>query len=133
MNPHLKYRTATSYGWTRIDMLIQVYDMAINAMKNGVEILNGTREGNILEARIDAQRKVLLIADGLAVEKGGTAVDVLNLCLFVFDKIPSDDVNDWNSALNILETLKEGFVSIQDEAREAERNGQIPALDAVAG
>ena len=133
MNPHLKYRTATAYGWTRIDMLIQVYDMAIDAMKNGIEIIDGTREGDITDARIDAQRKVLLIADGLAVDQGGTAVDVLNLCLFVFDKIPSDKVADWKDALRILETLREGFVSIQNEAREAERNGSIPALDTVAG
>jgi hypothetical protein len=113
-------------------MLVYIYDHAINAIREGVEILDGSAEGEIVQARLNAQRKVLLIIDGLAIDEGGTPVDVLRLCLFVFDKVQTDSVDDWAAAQRILETLREGFAGIQEEAREAEKQGLIPPLDTVA-
>ena len=93
------------------------------------------REGSlteIVEARIDAQRKVLMITDGLALDHGEVPLKILQLCVFVLDQIQSDSPQPWIAAAKLLETVREGFLGVQDAARLAEQNGEIPTLQ-VAG
>ncbi|MEZ6062775.1 MAG: hypothetical protein R3C19_20720 [Planctomycetaceae bacterium] len=127
MSPRERYRIASSYGWTRIDMLIHIYEQTINSLRAGQRILeqNG---GDLFAARIDAQRKILLIVDGLALDQGGTPMQVLRLCLFALEQVRSDSAESWASAAKVLETVRDGFVEIREEARAAERDGLIPAL-----
>ena len=129
MNPHQHYRRSSSFGWTRIDMLIHVYNHAINSLRKGADVL--AREGSpadVVEARIDAQRKVLLITDGLALDHGEVPVRILQLCVFILDQLQSDSVEAWKNAAKLLETVREGFLGVQDAARKAEQAGEIPAL-----
>ena len=133
MNAHQQYRRSSSFGWTRIDMLIHVYNHAVNSLRNGADVI--AREGSptdIIQARIDAQRKVLLIADGLALDHGEVPIRILQLCVFVLAQIQTDSADAWTNAAKLLETVREGFLGIQDSARTAEQNGEIPALQ-VAG
>ena len=59
MNPHQQYRRNSSYGWTRIDMLIHIYNHTINSLQNGAELLEaGATADRLIAARIDAQKKM---------------------------------------------------------------------------
>lgn len=128
MNPHAKYRTATAISWTRIDMLLLIYENAIEALDKGIAILESADRTDFIHARVDAQRKILLIAEGLSVDTDPTAAHIMNLCVFILDQISTDSLENWQTSLKLIETLHEGFQQIADEARELERKGKIPQL-----
>jgi len=129
MNPHLKYRNAKAIAWTRIDMLLVIYEAAIEALDSGVNILESQDHSDLPQARIDAQRRVLLIAEGLSIDEDPTAAHIMNLCVFVLDQIQTDSLENWKTSVKLIETLHEGFQEIADDARELERTGQIPQLE----
>ncbi|MCP4787906.1 MAG: hypothetical protein GY903_34300 [Fuerstiella sp.] len=129
MNPHLKYRNAKAIAWTRIDMLLVIYEAAIEALDHGIGIIESQDHSELLHAQIDAQRKILLIAEGLSIDEDATAVHIMNLCVFVLDQIQTDKLEQWQTSLRLIETLHEGFQEIADDARELERTGQVPQLE----
>jgi len=129
MNPHQQYRRNSSYGWTRIDMLLHIYNHTINSLHSGAELLkSGASPNELVTARMDAQKKILLISDGLAVDQGGTPVQIMRLCVYALDQIQTDSPGAWESAAQVFSTVREGFEGIQEAAREAEQAGEIPAL-----
>lgn len=128
MNPHNRYRTAKAMSWTRIDMLLLIYENAIEALDRGVTVLESEDHTEMMHVRVDAQRKVLLIAEGLSVDEDPTAAHIMNLCVFILDQIAADEVENWKTSVRLLETLHEGFQGIADEARELEKKGSIPSL-----
>ena len=128
MNPHLKYRNAKAIAWTRIDMLLVIYEAAIEALDRGITILKSHDHSHLLQARLDAQRKVLLIAEGLSIDEDPTAAHIMSLCIFVLDQVQTDSLEQWKTSVKLIETLHEGFQEIADEARELERTGKIPQL-----
>lgn len=128
MNPHLKYRNAKANAWTRIDMLLVIYEAAIEALDRGIEILESQDHSDLLQARIDTQRRILLIAEGLSIDEDPTAAHIMKLCVFVLDQVQTDSPEQWKTSVQLIETLHEGFQEIADDARELERTGQIPQL-----
>jgi len=134
MNPHQQYRRNSSWGWTRIDMLLHIYNHTINSLHNGADLLKaGASPNEMVAARMDAQKNILLISDGLAVEQGGTPVQIMRLCIYALDQIQTDSPEAWESAAQVLTTVREGFEGIQEAAREAEHAGEIPALNHSTG
>lgn len=109
-------------------MLLLIYENAIESLDKGIHLLEADEGSEMLHARVDAQRKVLLIAEGLNVDEDPTAAHIMNLCVFILDQIATDSLENWRSSLKLLETLHEGFQQIAEEARELERKGTIPAL-----
>lgn len=128
MNAHASYKTAKANAWTRIDMLLLIYERTIESLDQGIEILESGDLTNLITTRLEAQKRVLLIADGLDIDSDSTAVHILNICVFILDEISSDSLEKWQSSLRLIETLHEGFQAIADEARELERTGKIPQL-----
>ena len=128
MNPHSSYKISKANAWTRIDMLLLIYERTIEALDQGIEILESGELSGLIQTRMEAQRRVLLITDGLDVDSDSTAVHILNLCVFILEQISSDEVDKWKASLKLIETLHEGFQAIADEARELERDGKIPQL-----
>ena len=128
MNPYAKYKNAKANSWTRIDMLLFIYENVIMSLDNGISILQSEDRSGMIMARIDAQKKILLLTEGLAVDTDPTAGHILNICVFILDQLLMDDVEAWKTSLSLIETLHEGFQAIADEARELERTGKIPQL-----
>ena len=110
-------------------MLLVIYEAAIEALDRGVNILESQELSDLPHARIDAQRRVLLIAEGLSIDEDPTAAHIMNLCVFVLDQIQTDSLENWKTSVKLIETLHEGFQEIADDARELERTGQIPQLE----
>ena len=128
MNPHSSYKISKANAWTRIDMLLLIYERTIEALDQGIEIIESGDLTELVFTRMEAQKRILLITDGLDVDSDSTAVHILNLCVFILDQINSDELEKWKSSLELIETLHQGFQAIADEARELERNGKIPQL-----
>jgi flagellar secretion chaperone FliS len=131
MNPHLKYKTVQSYSWTRVDMLILVYDQAVSALSEGARLLEQNRRAELPAVKLRAMKTLLAIAEGLNLQKGELPIQVLRLVVFALDQVRIESPEAWRSAESVISTLRAGFVEIQDEARKDEYEGRIPALDAV--
>lgn len=131
MNPYLKYQANQSYSWTRIDMLVLIYDQAVTTLKEGARLLEQDRASEITPVSLKAMRTLLAIFEGLNLSKGDLPVQVLRLVVFAMDQITTRSPEAWRSAAAVMDTLREGFLEIQDQARKDEFEGRIPALDAV--
>lgn len=112
-------------------MLLLIYDNAISALQDGLRQLDQPSSAGLTTARIDAQRAILLIADGLRLEEGEVPTNVLRICIFVLEQIMTKSPQNWRASLNAIQTLREGFAAVQNEARDAEHAGRIPALNVV--
>ena len=131
MNPHLKYKTVQSYSWTRVDMLILVYDQAVSALSEGARLLEQNRKAELPTVKLRAMKTLLAIAEGLNLQRGELPIQVLRLVVFALDQVRIESAEAWRSAESVISTLRAGFLEIQDEARKDEYEGKIPSLDAV--
>jgi flagellin-specific chaperone FliS len=131
MNPYLKYKQASSLSWTRVDMLLLVYDQAVAALNEGTLLLEQGRTSELMPVSLRAARTLLMIADGLDLQKGELPVQVLRLVVYALDQIRTNTPKNWRSASAVIGQLRDGFLEIQDRARNDEYEGRIPALDAV--
>jgi flagellar secretion chaperone FliS len=131
MNPHLKYKTVQSYSWTRVDMLILVYDQAVSALSEGARLLEQNRKAELPAVKLRAMKTLLAIAEGLNLQRGELPIQVLRLVVFALDQVRIESAEAWRSAESVISTLRAGFLEIQDDARKDEYEGRIPALDAV--
>lgn len=131
MNPHLRYQKAQTLSWTRVDMLLTIYEHVVASLSEGAVLLENENLSGLLPVRIRAQKALLAVADGLDLEQGELPTQVLRLVVFALDQVRTNDAASWRSAARVMQTLRDGFAEIQDQARLAEYDGKIPALDAV--
>lgn len=129
MDPRTHYKSSQAHSWTRIDMLLHVYDHAIRAVKEGAGALSRKENIDNKLLRIDAQSKVMLIVDGLSPDQGSVPQNILRICEFVIDITCGNDAKAWTTAAEMLEVIRSGFDEIKEQARVAEAEGKIPALD----
>lgn len=113
-------------GWTRIDMLIQLYDRAISSLSGASEALTVGDDHTYARLFLDAQKTILAIHTGLKPDEYEIAFNVARLLHFVLSAIEQKNFRD---AIMVMENLRDGFVGIADEANELERTGQIPAFE----
>lgn len=131
MNPYLAYRRPEpSSGWTRIDLLLALYDGAIERLdKAEAALARGDRP-----AALTLLAKTQLIVAGMAtgvraeVDPDGCA-NVLRLYEFVVRELVKATAEAVRDARKILCTLREGFQAIRAEAVEMERSGRLQSAE----
>lgn len=131
MNPHLKYKTTQSLAWTRIEMLLLIYDQAVMTLNEGAKLLESDRSSELTPISLKAMRTLLMIADGLDLNQGELPAQVMRLVVFSLDQIRTQSPDAWRSAAHVMSKLREGFQEIQEQARNDEYEGRIPSLNAV--
>jgi flagellin-specific chaperone FliS len=109
-------------------MLLLIYDRAILEVSSGVQELSTESGTEIVQHRFQAQKAILLLAEGLDLQQGEVPQNIMQLCLFALEQISGDDIDQWQAAGRVLATLRNAFESIRDEANRMENNKQIPAL-----
>ncbi|HQX49175.1 MAG TPA: hypothetical protein PLY87_07600 [Planctomycetaceae bacterium] len=132
MNPYSKYKQASSLAWTRIDMLLVIYDQAVLALDEGRRLLGENRASELGPVQLRAMRALVAIVDGLDLRQGELPIQIVRLVEFSLDQIRSSSPNAWHSAAEVINTLRSGFQQIQEQARNDEYEGRIPALGAVS-
>jgi flagellin-specific chaperone FliS len=107
-------------------MLIALYD-------SGITSLNGAREaqrgGDPLAAnthRLKALRVVHALAAGLDLSHGEVPQQIARLCEYMQHSLLAATPESIESALKIMNTLRDAFSAVRDQAAELERLGQIP-------
>ena len=133
MTPHFSYQRSTAASWTRIDLLLTVYDVGIHTANAALAALAEGDDDEATRHRLKFYRVLMQILDGLDVQYESTQ-NIQRLALHMFDRSTRGTADDWRSVLKILETLREGFAAIREEAVEMESRGLVASaaeVDAV--
>jgi flagellar protein FliS len=128
MNPYMKYRQQQVPAWTRIDMLIALYDGAIERMEKAAHAI---KTNDVTTAKPFLYRSVLIVrelANGLDHKYGELPLNYLKLYEFVIRCLDSLEIDKIEAALGVLRVLRKGLQEIHSEATDLERSGQIPPI-----
>ena len=131
MNPYSAYSQQQTTGWTRIDLVLALYNGAIERLtKARAELERGnTRAATSL--LVKAQLIVAEMAAGVDLRYGEIPCNLLRLYAFVVERISLCKIEDIDAALRVLNTLREGMHGIREEAVQLERDGKIPPVNNV--
>jgi flagellin-specific chaperone FliS len=125
MNPAVAYRQPYSPGWTRVDMLLALYDGAIERLELAASSL---RSGD----RMTAVRLLTRAATIVAELVGGVdphyvhAQEFLHLYGVVSTGISRVTLADTEGSLSLLRAMRDGLADCRGEASRLEREGVLP-------
>ncbi len=132
-NRHSAYRQSKATSWTRIEMLLALYDAALFATHHAEQSI---RQGDTAALARDQPRSQRLITEllaGVDVEQGELARNIHLLLMFCLMQTTGKSAEEWAAAVSILGQLREAFMQIRDEATQLEHAGRIPRLGLGTG
>ncbi len=115
-------------GWTRIDLLLQLYDRGIERVGNAKAALEAEDGDAYVQSFVDSQKTILAIHSGLKADEHDVAFNVARLLHFVLQSLADKKFDD---AIKVLTELRNGFEAIAEEANELETSGKIPPMDTI--
>lgn len=129
MAPHYAYSQSTAASWTRIDLLLTVYEIGIETARRAREAATAADQTELTRLQLKMQQVVIAILDGLDTERREMTEPIQRLCLFMLERIQQGAPSDWDAVLRVLSPLREGFSAIREQAAELEARGEIPPVD----
>jgi flagellar secretion chaperone FliS len=135
MNPYLKLKSQLqtlepSASWTRIDLLLALYDGALERLDRAEAALQTGDEFGAVSLICRVQLIICELASGVSLdvdpELGTNMVRLFEYC---GHELRHPEITGIENARQILTTLREGFEAIRDEAVLLERNGQLSTAD----
>lgn len=126
MNPLKQYKRQSMFGgWTRVELLLQLYEEAINNLKICEEKQTTPDDAIFVNAFLQSQKAILAIHSGLKPDEYEIAFNVARLLHFTLVCIEERRFGD---ATKVLTELHQGFLAIADEAKQLEAEGAIPPM-----
>lgn len=112
-------------GWTRVDLLLQIYERAIASIEACKAA--SCNKDDLAYARhlIDSHKAILAIHAGLKPDEDQVAFNIARLLHYVLVSI---EKKDFDAAVQVLGKLRDGFTAVADEVNQLEREGKIPAM-----
>ncbi|MCA9137411.1 MAG: flagellar protein FliS [Planctomycetales bacterium] len=118
-------RTSIKSGWTRADLLVMLYDRAINAIESCEIAHQAGAMTAYHQHELNTRKTIMTIHAGLKPDETEVAYNIARLLHFVMIKF---DEKDFGTCKRILSQIRDGFNQIADEANELEQSGEIPKL-----
>src|SRR5262245_331528 len=109
MNPYQSYQHQKAFGWTRIEMLLALYDGAITRLEQACEAVARRDAQAATPLRLRAQRIVAELIAGLDLSYGDVPQNLHRLYAFVLRCIDGGTVKQLSGAVAVLQTLREGL------------------------
>lgn len=131
MNPHLIYQRQQDLGWTRADMLLALYEGAIQRCEHALE---AAQAGQVAQAeRILPQARLIVLglSSGVSPSQPEMSANLQRLFEFVLYSLHGVSVDRIEGAVRVLRTLRDGFDEVRSEAVRLERMGEIPSFARV--
>lgn len=129
MKPHLLYRSRQANGWTRIDMLLSIYDAVIRAIDQGIASTMHVENQVPAPVTLQTQKLLLLLLEGIDPKGGQLTESATQLLVYCIERVQTGQPREWMTARKVLSGLREAFQEIREEARGLEEVGAIPRLD----
>jgi flagellar secretion chaperone FliS len=122
--------TEPTAGFTRIDLLLALYDKALERMDTAADALDRNDPATAIPQLSKTQLIVNELAAGVRVEVNPESnTNLLRLYEFVSHELAKATVPAIRGAQKLLRTLREGFEAVRAEANELERSGQLAKAD----
>ncbi len=112
-------------NWTRIDMLLALYERAIAAVQMAGQAQAANDKTQMQLQVYESHKLILAIHSGLKVDESEIAHNVARLLGFIVLRI---DEGNFEEAVQFLEKLHSGYADIREEAATLEANGEISPL-----
>ena len=129
MNPYAAYQTQANQGWTRIDVVLALFDGAIERLEKALEALRQNDADAVLTLTQRARLIVGELAASLDLSYGELPQNLMRLYEFVLYSVGQGGSDKLEAAVKVLRNLREGFQGIREEAVQLERSGQIPPVE----
>lgn len=129
MSPADAYRSQDATRWTRIELLLELFHRAIDALECARTAETRNDEHAVTRELIEAQRFVGGLVAGLNPDAGDVAENLRQSYLGVVQHIGDREIEP---AIRILSILREGFEGIRPQAIALEATGELPRLDAYS-
>ncbi|HMO14442.1 MAG TPA: flagellar protein FliS [Pirellulaceae bacterium] len=126
MKPYSYNARTIIQGWTRIDMLLALYDRAIASIRAAAHAKQHDDSNAFWEKTLFAQKCLLAIHSGLKPEEHDVAFNISRLVHFAMSKLCD---HEFEIAIETLESIRASYEAIREEATQLEHQGTIPALD----
>lgn len=126
------YKSQSPQPWTRIELLLALYDRAVENLDNCLGSLAKNDTASYVLQRTRAAAIVTAIRSGVLTEYGEIPNKVDQLCEYVQMCLAEGTGERISSARKVMNSLREGFKGICDEANRLERAGEIPSLPHVS-
>lgn len=121
MDAHQAYTGSRRHSWTRIDMIIALYQATLQSMEQLQEQL---AEGHILPTtQAKLQRRLLGIFAGLDLSGGNIPVQIGQLVRWALSQLPTPDPQVWSQVIHSFRTVCQAYEAIRPEAAEQELAG----------
>lgn len=117
-------------GWTRVDMLVALYDRAITSI-HFAQVADQQNDTPLMVNKLlEANRFILALHAGLNTEVCEIANHVARLLNFVMLRL---EQRNFDEAVRFLKQLQSSFEQIREEAVTLEKAGKIPPLSDEQG
>ncbi len=131
MNPIVSYQQQPAPTWPRIDALLALFDAAIERTAQTLDALGGPDPIAAAILRTKARLLVLGLWSGVDIQRGELATNLVKLYEFAAYALAEGTEKEIRAALSVLQTIRDGYGGIRDEAVALENDGAIPPLDGV--
>lgn len=132
LNAYQKYRKDEPTGWTRMDLLLALYDKALERLDRAEVAIRAGDPATALPQLAKTQLIVTELASGVRVEVNPEAnTNMLRLYEYVAHELVKATPEAIESARKVLRTLREGFEAVRAEANELERAGRLAPMAAA--
>lgn len=131
MNPYRRYQQQPEpdTGWTRIDLLLALYDKALERLDRAEEALRANDTAGAVSLLLKTQQIIMALAEGVRVDVNPEVnTNILRLYEFAMHETAQANVKAIGNARKVLRTLREGFEAIRVEANAMERDGRIAPM-----
>jgi len=111
------YRALQFKGDTRIDLLLRLYRAAIQRIEDATKLMES--DADSVPARLTCLKAIELVQAiqlGLDTNQGTVPENIERLCDFVMRQLTRPTIQSLHDAKHVLETLRDGFESIREDA-----------------
>lgn len=129
MNPYATYQRQTAPSWTRIDMLMALFDGGVERCEQALAALERQDHRAAKNLLVKARLIVLGLASGVVLDGDPVTTTIVQLYEYAQHALGQGNVADVRGALNVLRILREGFQKVRAEAVDLERRGLIPPIN----
>ncbi len=119
------YSSSRRHSWTKIDMLIALYQATLFSME---QLQLQLAEGRVNPAtQIQLQRRLIGILAGLDLSAGELPIGIGQLVRWALSQLPTPDPQVWRHVIKSFRTVHQAYEMIRPEAAEHELSGQLTA------
>lgn len=128
MNLQNRYKEHRRVGWTRVEMLLALYEAAIHSARDAQQAMDEQDPTKACQHCMRSVRLVMELRAGLNFDHGDSPKQLEQLLEFVQHCLLEREPRVAD-ALKILETLHSAYEGIREEAIQLESQGVIPSVD----